>query len=315
MWQMVELSELRLFLEVAERRSFRRAAEAVGVTPSRASQVLRNLEAKIGTQLVHRTSRRVALSPAGEALRQAIAEPYDALQRALAEAHRASSSIAGELRLGLFSPADAGPHLYGVVDTFERRHAPCRVVVLDLLLRMDGIDALLEGVVDVAAARLPVTHPDVVVGPTLDVEPRVLAVARHHPLAGRDQVSIEEVADYAVAPLQHGFRRELVDGLVPPVTPSGRPIRRVGVEVLRHASDDTLPIGPSHIAALVARGEIVHPTVPTFGDNWGHPHVVYVPLTGLPPSRTALVYARRSLGPTVRAFLDVATEVLAGQLG
>lgn len=310
MWHLVELSEIRLFLELAERRSFRRAAEAVGVTPSRASQIVRRLEAKIGAELVHRTSRKVVLSSAGESLRAAIAGPYDALRAALEQAQRASVSVAGELRLGLFSPTDAGPELHQVIDAFERRYERCRVVVLDLLLRVDGIEAILDGIVDVGAARLPVTHPDIVIGPTLALEPRVLAVARDHPLASRERVSIEDVADYEVAPLRQGFRAELVDGLVPVATPSGRPIRRVSIELLRSESDTSVPIGPLHVAALVARGRIVHPTVPSFAERWGHSHVVYVPITDLPPSRTAIVYAKRSLTATIRAFLDVATDVL-----
>jgi DNA-binding transcriptional LysR family regulator len=66
MWQTVELRELRLFLTLAEERHFGRTAETLQLTPSRVSQSLRALEQKLGAQLVHRTSRRVQLTPFGE---------------------------------------------------------------------------------------------------------------------------------------------------------------------------------------------------------------------------------------------------------
>ena len=59
MWRTVELRELRLFNTLAEELHFGRTAERLQVTPSRVSQSLRALEQKLGSPLVHRTSRRV----------------------------------------------------------------------------------------------------------------------------------------------------------------------------------------------------------------------------------------------------------------
>jgi DNA-binding transcriptional LysR family regulator len=310
MWRMVELSELRFFLQLVEHRRFRRAAEAVGVTSSRASQIVRSLEGKLGVELFHRTSRQVTLTAAGEALHAAIAGPHAALEAALEQAYLARTSIGGEMRLGLFSPSDAGPNLSRIIDAFERKFHGCRVVVLDLLQRIDGVEALLSGVVDVAACRLPMTHPEVVVGPTLAVEPRVLAVARDHPLAERTSISIEDVADFEVSPLRRGVRDEVVEAMVPLATPSGREIRRANAETLRRGGDDSLPLGPQHVMTLVARGLVVHPTVPSVRALWSHPDIVYVPIVDMPPSRTAIVHAKRPQTPTLRAFLDVAAVVL-----
>ena len=65
MWQTVELRELRVFATLAEELHFGRTAEKLQLTPSRISQSLRTLEEKLGGQLVHRTSRRVKLTPFG----------------------------------------------------------------------------------------------------------------------------------------------------------------------------------------------------------------------------------------------------------
>jgi DNA-binding transcriptional LysR family regulator len=65
-WQTVDLRELRLFLTLAEQLHFGRTAETLRLTPSRVSQSLRELEHKLGAQLVHRTSRRGRLTPFGD---------------------------------------------------------------------------------------------------------------------------------------------------------------------------------------------------------------------------------------------------------
>src|SRR5919197_5792 len=88
MWQTIELHELRVFLTLAEELHFGRSAERLLLTSSRVSQVLRQLEHKLGGQLVHRTSRRVALTPLGERFQTEVRAAYDGLARVLERAPR-----------------------------------------------------------------------------------------------------------------------------------------------------------------------------------------------------------------------------------
>lgn len=60
------LDGVEVFLSVAQHRSFRRAAAALGVTPSAVSQTVRVLETRIGAALFIRTTRSVGLTEAGE---------------------------------------------------------------------------------------------------------------------------------------------------------------------------------------------------------------------------------------------------------
>ncbi|MCP6559284.1 LysR family transcriptional regulator, partial [Klebsiella pneumoniae] len=60
------LSDLKAFIAVAEQRSFRRAADFSGVTRSTLSHAIRGLESRLGVRLLHRTTRSVALTEAGE---------------------------------------------------------------------------------------------------------------------------------------------------------------------------------------------------------------------------------------------------------
>lgn len=79
---------IQAFVYTAEAASFRRAAERLGVSPAAVSRALGRLEEDLGVTLLHRTTRRVALSAEGELYlarcREALAAMEDG-RRALAE--------------------------------------------------------------------------------------------------------------------------------------------------------------------------------------------------------------------------------------
>jgi DNA-binding transcriptional LysR family regulator len=62
----MDLHELRVFARVAELGSYTRAAEQLGLAKGRVSATVQHLEAQVGTQLLHRTTRQVRLTPDGE---------------------------------------------------------------------------------------------------------------------------------------------------------------------------------------------------------------------------------------------------------
>lgn len=299
MWDTVELREIQVFLTLAEELHFARTAERLGLTQSRVSQILRQLERKLGAELVYRTSRRVALTSSGERFRAEAGTAYGQLVAAL-QRSQATTSVEGTLRLGWFHPCLAGPQLIAIVEEFEARHQGCKVHISEISCGDDPVDRLRRGDIELLAIRLPLDGSDLVVGPTLSSEPRVLAVGKDHTLASRDQVSIEDVADHQVTEFS-GAPTSWMEAFVPRRTPSGRPL----VRILES------PVRPYELAALVARGKIVHPTVPSFADNYGQPGIVYVPITDMQPLTSALVWRRQaSSSSRLTAFLEVARHVL-----
>jgi DNA-binding transcriptional LysR family regulator len=153
--------------------------------------------------------------------------------------------------------------------------------------------------VDVMATWVPLEQPDLVIGPTLTRQPRVLAVGCDHPLADRESVDVEELADHRVTRFD-SMPKELHQTLVPLQTPSGRPIPGARMRVGERAMLD--------IAIRVARGEVVFPTVASAAPHTGE--LVLVPITGMPPLRSALVWRRPARDPKLRAFIRVARELL-----
>jgi DNA-binding transcriptional LysR family regulator len=301
MWQTIELRELRMFLALAEELHFGRTAERLQLTPSRVSQSLRALEDKLGAQLVHRTSRRVRLTPFGEGLLRDAAPVIEQLDAVLERTNASARSLEGTLRLGLLSGPAGGPHLVKIVNAFESRHPESSVETVQMAWD-DPVGRLRKNDVEVMATWVPLKEPDLVVGPTLSRQPRTLAVAHDHPLAERDDVDVEELADHQVVRLDNDWPKELREAVVPSRTPQGRPIDGPRVGGGGRALLD-LPV-------RVARGELVFPTVASAAPYMGALDLVFIPIKGMEPLRSALVWRRPARDPKLRAFIRVARDVL-----
>jgi DNA-binding transcriptional LysR family regulator len=116
-----ELRSIATFVKTAELGSLRQAAAAQGMTPQAASQALAQLEKHLGVRLFHRTTRSMSLTDEGRHFLEAAQAPLLGMQRALETARQAKDGIAGPLRvvgpLSVFAPV-----LWPLLDTFCRRY-------------------------------------------------------------------------------------------------------------------------------------------------------------------------------------------------
>lgn len=294
----IDLRYLRSFLAVAEAGSITQAAARMYLTQQALSRQIASLERALGVALLVRTSRGVLLTAAGKEL-AAGGETLAASAGVLAERVRcAARGQPGTLRLGMYTESLGGPRLLDIISAFEASHTGTDVVLAGLGVQRNYLDALRNGDVGMLATRLPVSDPDIEVGPVLTREDRVLLVARDDPLARRQSVTPEEFADRAVTD-NPAFPREMMDALIPPVTPSGRRYRR-----RENPSIEDMLLN-------IAAGRQVHLTVPSFLEYHSHPSVTSVPVSGLPPSQTALVWRAASRSPDIAAFARTAASILS----
>jgi DNA-binding transcriptional LysR family regulator len=98
---MPRLSELSIFVEVAERRSFTRAAAALGLSPSATSHAMRELEARLGVRLLHRTTRSVTPTEAGAELLHRLKPALSGVEEALAGMDAWQGRPRGTLRINM----------------------------------------------------------------------------------------------------------------------------------------------------------------------------------------------------------------------
>ncbi len=94
-----ELAELIAFAAVAEHKSFRRAAEQLGLTASTLSHSLRALETRMDVRLLNRTTRSVALTEAGMALLDQVGPALRQIAGAVDQVNAASSEPRGTVRI------------------------------------------------------------------------------------------------------------------------------------------------------------------------------------------------------------------------
>src|ERR1700712_3913439 len=93
------LNDLAAFLAVARERSFTRAAAQLGVSQSALSQVVKELEARLGLRLLTRTPPSVAPPKAGEGLLQSLGPPLDGIAAGLAALTELREKPAGTIRI------------------------------------------------------------------------------------------------------------------------------------------------------------------------------------------------------------------------
>ncbi len=165
------LSDLKAFIAVAEQRSFRRAADLSGVTRSTLSHAIRGLEERLGLRLLHRTTRSVALTEAGEQLLRLISPHLAGLEQALEEVADTQGQMLGTLRINGGEEA-IYLLLNTVIEEYQTRYPG---VELDLVVDGRLADIVAEGFD--AGIRLAEDVPADMVAVRFSDDVRFLAVA------------------------------------------------------------------------------------------------------------------------------------------
>ena len=289
----MELRQLRYLVALDDERHFTRAAARLHIAQPALSQQIKRLEDELGLALVDRTTRHVALTPAGELLtqraRRALAE-VDAAGEELSELSglRTGRVVIGAMRsTGRFD-------LSSLFAAFHERHPH-----VDLVVREEPSEVMLERLhgdaLDVAflsVNRLD-PGPDIQVHPLID-EPLVALFASSHPLAGRRVVDMTELRD----------ERFVVFG-------EGSSLRRIVLQGAREAGfEPALAFESTESArmrAMASRGLGVALMPESETDHEGPP-VVPVPVRRPRLTRdvTLAWRALRRHSPAARAFLDLA---------
>jgi DNA-binding transcriptional LysR family regulator len=183
----VDLRLVRYFVAVADHQHFGRAATALRVAQPSLSRQIRRLEQQLGARLLDRTPQGTRLTEAGEVFLPAA----KALLRSAARAAAQTRAAAQPSRITI-------GYTMGVIVTpavleMRREHPDADVRVMHV-----GWDqarnALLDNRVDALVTRLPFPTDQLHVTVLYD-EPRVLVVPRYHRLAGKESITLDDIAD------------------------------------------------------------------------------------------------------------------------
>ena len=188
----MDLRRLRYFVAVAEELHFGRAAEKVCVVQSAVSQQIKLLEEELGFALFERTRQKVLLTVPGEIFlpeaRAILRRTEEGLERVRASA----DGLTGRLTIG-FVDNVLWAVLSPVLRAF-RSQAPNIDVKLHPLNRVPQLEAIQGAVIDIGIMPSPLPpHHGIDSMPFLSGR-LLAAVPEEHPLAGRREIALRELA-------------------------------------------------------------------------------------------------------------------------
>jgi DNA-binding transcriptional LysR family regulator len=289
----MDLAALQVFLAVAEERSFSRAAVRVHRTQPAVSQAVRRLERELGEELFDRSSKSGTLTDAGRVLQN-----YGQRLVRLAEETESAMRELRDLRRGriLIGANEAAVHtLLPLLARFRQRVPEIAVDVRRVPARQIAVEVR-QGSLDFGALSFRPSESgllEVVVG----TDELVLLVAPSHPLAGRSQVSMEDVAaEPVVAHNDPSPARERVLRLFEErQVPLNMVIELPSLDGIKRAVE--LKLGVALLPRRCAITEIASG------------QLVAVPIVGVSRKRQVMIVCRKShRSHAANAFLAVAQE-------
>lgn len=291
MMEPLETAELLAFVKTVEARSLSRAAVELEIPRATLGRRLARLEERLGVRLIRRTTRRMALTEAGEALLHEARVVLDATARAEAVVRRGGEELVGELKVS--APPGFDTNFADVICDFAAQHPKVR---LQMHFSTAHVDMVRDGF-DVAIRASAALTPGLVARTLLRV--RVSAVASPSYLAAHS--TPRRARDLERHRVLMGFARGETPAVHWPV--GKRNLRLKGafssneLQLLRRAALRGLGIALLPVSFTkddVAQGTLVKVLDGVVGTE----------------SRLAIVYPEReAIQPHVRAFVDA---VVAG---
>jgi DNA-binding transcriptional LysR family regulator len=208
----VDSRQLEYFVAVAEELSFTRAAQRLFTVQSTVSAAVRALETDLKTTLFDRSTRRVTLSAAGQALLPEAKAALEALDRARAVVEEASTGLRGTIRIGTLARLGL-VNLAELLGAFHRMYPLVDVHVATSPTGSSGLaDDVRHGRLDVALVGLSRPELHGLEIRDLATVPFVVLLPSAHPLADRPEIELGELAGERFVDMPRGFgNRTMVD--------------------------------------------------------------------------------------------------------
>lgn len=289
---LVELRQLRYFVEIAEQGSFTKAAETLAIAQPALTTQIQKLEAEFSAQLFVRTTRGVVLTPVGAVVReqaQRTLDAADATQRAARLAADAASArlLVGFSRIFPFIP---------IARTVRRvrRERPNIKIELREMWSSEQMDALVSGALDVGFVHYTEEHEDRDLAIVqIAEETLTVAVPDGHRFATRRQIALKELADEEfVVPAATTFGETVRDQVFAACLRAGFQPR-----VVQESSDVRILLGLVSAGLGVALLSSSSRDVKVRGVHY----VSIVPKLGI---RFAAMYRRGAAGKVIEPFLE-----------
>ena len=188
----LNLVQLEYFAQVAQQKSFTRAAEKLFVSQPALSKSIQALEKELNTQLLERTPQGLKVTPDGELVWRYARELVDTYNRRTSEMLSLLNPQRGVLRFGL--PPSAGTVYFSrILYQFSRQFPQVDLQITEVMSKQIH-EMVRDDKLDLGVVILPFSDPEMEIKRVYSSE-AVLAVNRDHPLARRKEVPFAELRD------------------------------------------------------------------------------------------------------------------------
>ena len=254
----MDITQVRCFLAVAEELHFGRAAKALDMLPASLGRHIKLLEDRFETRLFLRTTRSVSLSEAGNAILEdarALVAQADLFEERMRSMRRTESAI---LRVGAIDSAANG--LMPPLMQLMRNHHPEIEIQLIEQKTIHLLPKILSGSIDIAFCRPPDVRDPKIHFQTLFFETAVVALPDDHPLSGRPELSIQDLANAPLIVPDRRSRPHSHDLTIKLFTDAGLSARIAQVAEEKHtivslvAIGAGLAIGPRWVSRIAVPG-------------------------------------------------------------
>ena len=275
-----------LFARAVEAGSLSAAGRLLNISPAMMSKRLSRLEARLGVRLIHRTTRRLALTEEGASLHRDLVAILDAIQQAEQRVTNRHRTASGPLRISAptsFGRLHVAPHVARFLDRHPR---------VDLQLNLtDAYEDLLAERIDIAI-RITSDIPAHLEGHPLAANRRILCASPAYLAAHGAPGKIADLAHHRLLAadgqlpwrLVNGRARKLVDGQSHVRTNSSEIVRELALTGVGIALRSLWDVGD-----LIAQGSLVRVL-----DSWEGPadlavHAVHPRAAGRPAAVNAFI--------------------------
>ena len=299
----MELRHLRYFVAVAEELHFGHAALRLNTSQPSLSQQIRNLERELKVDLLARTKRHVALTPAGKRFLQEALAILAAAERAAGLARETERGESRRLSIGISAETDwlfLGKALRLFAD-----HTPPVEVAFASLTPEAQVEALHAGEIDVGFVSLPLDDEGLVTE-TIGRQRLLVALPQKHPRAREREVRLEELSKEAYMLWPRHLSPGCYDQLLGVFRRAGfgQPIKTEG----------GLP-STRTVIGMVASGLTIALVDPALRQMTA-PGVVFLPVSGKGIfTETGIISRRDDPSPILAAFLHEVREAFRSQAG
>ncbi|MEJ8848574.1 LysR family transcriptional regulator [Variovorax rhizosphaerae] len=291
----MDMRHLRCFVAVSEEMHFGRAAERLHLTQPPVSLAIKELEEELGVTLLERTSRRIALTRAGEdALRdaRAVLAAADTMRK---RAREAAQGLLGSLSLGFISlPAYSflPPTLRNFTEDYQRVKVSLQEGTTDQI-----IDDVESGRLDVGLVFRTPDLPAALSARLVHTEPLVVALPASHPMAGDSRIALEKLSNERFLGFERHLGPMMFDAIV--------------ATCMRHGfSPKLFPARQMHTIVSLVSGGIGVALVPGSVQALHREGVVYRGMKGEKTFvETVVVWRKSDDSPLVRAFASYLPKI------